>query len=672
MTLSLHTDLNTEQSRAASLIHGPVLIIAGAGSGKTRMICYRIAHMLEMGIGAQEILALTFTNKAAAEMAMRVRDLTQQPLTELTTSTFHAFGLRILREQGELVGYSKNFTIYDTSDCTALLKEVLLEEHLDPQAHDIAEMLHLFSDIKMGRSEWPTNSGTAIKSVYDGYLEHMRLYNAVDFDDLIMLPLRLFERYPQILKMYQKRYSYIMVDEFQDTSREQYRLVEQLAAGHRNLCVVGDDDQSIYSWRGANYQNIVLFETDFPERTEIKLEQNYRSSGTILKAANTLILHNSQRKEKALWTDGHSGGKITRLYPENEEVEVQTILKEIRSVSYSKQLSYRSFCILVRANHLIPAFENACMLEQIPVQVSGGQSFFERKEIKDTVSYLRILANPDDDMALLRIINTPRRKIGRSTLSAIRSIAHQHHCSLYRAMDLMMQHAEISEAKKKEPVSNLYDLIETYRSALFAAGRKKSRILRALMEEIGYKEYLAQEYPGNDQAVLFRYGSIQTFIRLFSQWEQDEDNLSPSVYDYLQRLSLHSRDQKEETGPPDALSIMTIHAAKGLEFDCVFLAGVEDHMIPHARTIEENPEALEEERRLFYVAITRAKQDLYISTCNQRKRNREIVPSMPSRFLSEIPEDLFQEPLPPVQLDQDETIAAFAALKRRLAEKESS
>jgi DNA helicase-2/ATP-dependent DNA helicase PcrA len=672
MTLSLHTDLNTEQSRAASLIHGPVLIIAGAGSGKTRMICYRIAHMLEMGIGAQEILALTFTNKAAAEMAMRVRDLTQQPLTELTTSTFHAFGLRILREQGELVGYSKNFTIYDTSDCTALLKEVLLEEHLDPQAYDIADMLHLFSDIKMGRSGWPTNSGVAIKSVYDGYLEHMRLYNAVDFDDLIMLPLRLFERYPHILEMYQKRYSYIMVDEFQDTSREQYRLVEQLAAGHRNLCVVGDDDQSIYSWRGANYQNIVLFETDFPERTEIKLEQNYRSSGTILKAANTLILHNSQRKEKALWTDGHSGGKITRLYPENEEVEVQTILKEIRSVSYSKQLSYRSFCILVRANHLIPAFENACMLEQIPVQVSGGQSFFERKEIKDTVSYLRILANPDDDMALLRIINTPRRKIGRSTLSAIRSIAHQHHCSLYRAMDLMMQHAEISEAKKKEPVSNLYDLIETYRSALFAAGRKKSRILRALMEEIGYKEYLAQEYPGNDQAVLFRYGSIQTFIRLFSQWEQDEDNLSPSVYDYLQRLSLHSRDQKEETGPPDALSIMTIHAAKGLEFDCVFLAGVEDHMIPHARTIEENPEALEEERRLFYVAITRAKQDLYISTCNQRKRNREIVPSMPSRFLSEIPEDLFQEPLPPVQLDQDETIAAFAALKRRLAEKESS
>jgi DNA helicase-2/ATP-dependent DNA helicase PcrA len=564
------------------------------------------------------------------------------------------------------------FTIYDTSDCTALLKEVLLEEHLDPQAYDIADMLHLFSDIKMGRSGWPTNSGVAIKSVYDGYLEHMRLYNAVDFDDLIMLPLRLFERYPHILEMYQKRYSYIMVDEFQDTSREQYRLVEQLAAGHRNLCVVGDDDQSIYSWRGANYQNIVLFETDFPERTEIKLEQNYRSSGTILRAANTLILHNSQRKEKALWTDGHSGGKITRLYPENEEEEVQTILKEIRSVSYSKKLSYRSFCILVRANHLIPAFENACMLEQIPVQVSGGQSFFERKEIKDTVSYLRILANPDDDMALLRIINTPRRKIGRSTLSAIRSIAHQHHCSLYRAMDLIMQHAEFSEAKRKEPVSNLYDLIETYRSALFAAGRKKSRVLRALMEEIGYKEHLAQEYPGNDQAVLFRYGSIQTFIRLFSQWEQDEDNLSPSVYDYLQRLSLHSRDQKEETGPPDALSIMTIHAAKGLEFDCVFLAGVEDHMIPHARTIEENPEALEEERRLFYVAITRAKQDLYISTCNQRKRNREIVPSMPSRFLSEIPEDLFQEPLPPVQLDQDETVAAFAALKRRLAEKESS
>ena len=672
MAIQLHTVLNTEQSRAASLIDGPVLIIAGAGSGKTRMICYRMAHMLEMGIHAKEILALTFTNKAAAEMATRVKDLTQRPVSELTASTFHAFGLRILREQGELLGYTHNFTIYDTSDCAALLKEVLHEEQLDPQAHDIPAMLHLFSNIKIGRMAWPSDCSAAIKAVYDGYQEHMKLYNAVDFDDLIMLPLRLFERYPHVLALYQKRYTHIMVDEFQDTSLEQYRLVQQLAAVHRNLCVVGDDDQSIYSWRGANYQNIILFETDFPERIEIKLEQNYRSTGTILQAANTLILHNTQRKEKALWTDGHSGGRITRLYPEQEDDEVQTIIKEIRSVLYARNLSYRSFCILVRTNHLIPAFENGCMLEQIPVQVSGGQSFFERKEVKDVIAYLRILANPDDDMALLRIINTPRRKIGRSTLAALRSIAYQRHCSLYSAIGLVTQQTDLYEHLRKEPLKNLYDLIETYRSALFAAGRKKSRVLRALMEEIGYKEYLAQEYPNNDQAVLFRYGSIQSFIRLFSQWEQDGDNLSYSVYDYLQRLSLHSRDQKEDGDPIDALSIMTIHASKGLEFDCVFLAGVEDHMIPHARTIEENPGALEEERRLFYVAITRAKQDLYISTCTQRKRNREVVPSVPSRFLSEIPEDLFQEPAQDFQLDKDETIAAFNALKRRLAEKESS
>ena len=672
MPINLSGLLNQEQCTAATTINGPVLIIAGAGSGKTRMICYRIAHMLDSQVLPENILALTFTNKAAAEMASRVRELTKKPLTNLTTSTFHAFGMQVLKKHGHLLGYKPNFTIYDGADQASLLREVLFEEDLDPQAYALDTMLQLFSDIKTERKGWPSDAPRVAKTIYDAYSNHLRLYNAVDFDDLLMLPLVIFTRYPKVLEGYRRQYTHIMVDEFQDTSLEQYRLVKLLAEQSRNLCVVGDDDQSIYSWRGANYQNIILFEKDFSERTEIKLERNYRSTGTILEAANHLIIHNSQRKIKSLWTKSESGGKIVMLHPQDEEEEIELIISHMRKISFEKQLSWDNFSILVRTNHLIPAIENKLMLEHIPYNVSGGQSFFERKEVKDTLAYLRVLANPDDDIAFLRMVNTPRRGIGRTTLSFIREVAEAQQCSLYSAIAHCIAPDSPYSTKRIQPLRQLYDLIENYRQAIFSAGRKKSAVLKALMEEIEYRQYLALSYPGNDQAVTWRYKSVETFLSLFSRWERDPENMSQSLYDYLHTLSLTTRDQIEDDVKEKKLSLMTMHASKGLEFEIVFLAGVEDHIIPHARAIEENPEALEEERRLFYVAITRARQLLYISSCEQRKRNRELVPSIPSRFLTEIPQTLFEQPAKDYDLDSNQALAAFAALKTRLAQKESS
>ncbi|MDD4219754.1 MAG: UvrD-helicase domain-containing protein [Sphaerochaetaceae bacterium] len=672
MPINLTGALNAEQSKAATTIHGPLLIIAGAGSGKTRVLCYRIAHLLQSNIKPENILALTFTNKAAQEMASRVRDLTKKSLVNLTTSTFHAFGMKVLKKHGHLLGYKSNFTIYDGADQASLLREVLFEEELDPQAYAIDTMLHLFSEIKTERKGWPSDTPQIAKTLYDAYRRHLRLYNAVDFDDLLMLPLDIFTRYPQVLDEYRSRFSHIMVDEFQDTSFEQYRLVKLLAQQSRNLCVVGDDDQSIYSWRGANYQNIILFEKDFPERIEIKLERNYRSTGTILDAANHLIVHNSQRKEKSLWTKSDSGKKIVMLHPQDDEEEIDLIISQMRKISFEQQLSWDNFGILVRTNHLIPAIENKLMLEHIPYNVSGGQSFFERKEVKDTLAYLRLLANPDDDVAFLRIVNTPRRKIGRTTLQFLRDVAEEHRCSLYSALSYCIAPDSNQGAKRVQPLRALYELIENYRQTIFRSGRKKSAVLKTLIEEIGYRQYLALTYPDNDQAVQWRYKSVETFLNLFARWEQDPENISQSLFDYLQRLSLSARDEGKDDAEEKKVSLMTMHASKGLEFAIVFLAGVEDHIVPHARAVEENPAALEEERRLFYVAITRARQLLYISNCAQRKRNRELIPSIPSRFLAEIPQILFEQPAEDYELDQHDALAAFAALKDRLAQKESS
>ncbi|MBQ5646922.1 MAG: UvrD-helicase domain-containing protein, partial [Treponema sp.] len=410
--VTLKEELNPEQYKAVTAIDGAILIIAGAGSGKTRVITYRIAHMLDMGIPQSQILALTFTNKAAKEMSDRVKELTQKKLQNLTVSTFHAFGVKILRSDIERLGYRENFSIYDETDRTALIKECGRELKFSPDALDIYKISTLFSNIKTGRKNWET-ANDMYRQLYESYQEGLKLYNAVDFDDLIVLPIKLFKEHPDILAKYKERYKYIMVDEFQDTSHQQYELMHLLA--DKNVAVVGDDDQSIYSWRGADYQNIINFEKDFDVQ-EIRLEQNYRSTETILEAANGVISHNTNRKDKKLWS-GNGGGKPIEIFmPENETDEANFIAESIQGIAMEDSRKYDEFGVLIRANTQSRFIEEAFLQANIPYTMSGGTSFFERKEIKDVISYLRVIANHDDDINLLRIINTPRRGIGRATI----------------------------------------------------------------------------------------------------------------------------------------------------------------------------------------------------------------------------------------------------------------
>ncbi|MDR3020966.1 MAG: UvrD-helicase domain-containing protein, partial [Treponema sp.] len=402
--LDITSELNEPQIEAACSIEGPSLIIAGAGSGKTRVITYRIAYMLEKGIPQSAILALTFTNKAAHEMETRVKQLTGKKLQSLTVSTFHAFGLKVIRDEAELLGYRKNFSVYDETDKMSLIKETLRDCKMYSPKINLYELSQHFSKIKTGLAKWSDDA--TMENVYEEYNQGLKIYNSVDFDDLLVIPLELFEKHDDILQKYRQKYRYIMVDEFQDTSFIQYRLMKLLAGKKdANICVVGDDDQSIYSWRGANYGNILLFEKDFPGRKEIKLEQNYRSTTTILDAANGVISHNASRKKKKLWTGKESGKPIELFHPDNESAEGDFIASQIKLLSVAENLNYHDFGVLTRTNSLARNIEEAFLAQNIPYRVSGGTSFFQRKEIKDIASYMRVIANSEDDVSLLRIIN---------------------------------------------------------------------------------------------------------------------------------------------------------------------------------------------------------------------------------------------------------------------------
>jgi len=429
---TLKEELNPEQYRAVTTTDGAILIIAGAGSGKTRVITFRIAHMLDKGIPQSQILALTFTNKAAKEMSDRIKDLTKRKLQNLTVSTFHAFGVKVLRSDIEKLGYRENFSIYDETDRVSLIKECGRELKYSVDSMDIYTIGNLISNIKTGRKNWET-ANDMYRPLYESYQEGLKLYNAVDFDDLIVLPIKLFKENPEVLKKYRERYKYIMVDEFQDTSHQQYELMHLLA--DKNVAVVGDDDQSIYSWRGADYQNIINFEKDFPV-TEIRLEQNYRSTETILEAANGVISHNTNRKDKKLWS-GNGGGKPIEIFmPENETDEADFIAESILGIAAEDKRKYDDFGVLMRANTQSRFLEESFLQNNIPYTISGGTSFFERKEIKDIVSYLRIISNHDDDINLLRIINCPRRGIGRAAIKILNDEAEKYKCTLWSAKSL--------------------------------------------------------------------------------------------------------------------------------------------------------------------------------------------------------------------------------------------
>ncbi|PIE04785.1 MAG: AAA family ATPase, partial [Spirochaetales bacterium] len=579
--------LNPQQLEAVNCIDGPLLIVAGAGSGKTGVVTTRIAEMLARGIPQSSILALTFTNKAAREMQERVKKLTGLPLSNLTVSTFHAFGVQILREQAEHLGYHPNFSIYDSSDKTACIKEAARELQLRHEPAELNTLSALFSGIKTRRQQWDTVTSLH-KPLYEEFQELMMLHNAVDFDDLIVRPLELFENFPDILNIYRKRFRYIMVDEFQDTSSIQYCFVRHLARKHRNLCCVGDDDQSIYSWRGADFTNILNFETDFPERREIKLERNYRSTGTILKAANAVIAHNTDRKSKELWThDNHEEKTIQFAAPEDEKAEAEFITESIRELKINNGLSYDQIGILVRTNSLTRSIEEALLAYNIPYTMSGGTSFFQRQEIKDMIGYLRVISNPDDDVNLLRIINTPRRGVGKVTLKSIVDLARRKEYSLYSAIsELVFQSKPEISDKSRSGLAEFLNLIEKYQEVFkgpekneTAPGVKPPPYLtpgfNELLEEINYWGHLIQEFRHNEKVAKWRFENIRNFASLLERWEVNPDNLEPSLERYLNRITLNARDQLEENEAGKA-NLMTIHASKGLEFDVVFLAGAEE------------------------------------------------------------------------------------------------
>lgn len=647
--VTLKEELNPEQYKAVTAIDGAILIIAGAGSGKTRVITYRISHMLDMGIPQSQILALTFTNKAAKEMSDRVKELTQKKLQNLTVSTFHAFGVKILRSDIERLGYRENFSIYDETDRTALIKECGRELKFSPDALDIYKISTLFSNIKTGRKNWET-ANDMYRQLYESYQEGLKLYNAVDFDDLIVLPIKLFKEHPDILAKYKERYKYIMVDEFQDTSHQQYELMHLLA--DKNVAVVGDDDQSIYSWRGADYQNIINFEKDFDVQ-EIRLEQNYRSTETILEAANGVISHNTNRKDKKLWS-GNGGGKPIEIFmPENETDEANFIAESIQGIAMEDSRKYDEFGVLIRANTQSRFIEEAFLQANIPYTMSGGTSFFERKEIKDVISYLRVIANHDDDINLLRIINTPRRGIGRATIQLINDEANKLGSTLWTAIQSLLQ-AQDSPASEtlKEDLQEFVNIIENNRQKLIS-GRGLASKVRALVEEINYKDHLVTEYSKNEKAVRFKLMNIESLLNSMETWENDPDNFNPSLFTYLNRITLLSRDDGNDENDKGKVNLMTIHASKGLEFPVVFIAGAEEGLIPHARSVDDNGGNVEEERRLFYVAITRARDKLLISSCQKRRKQQSIVECTPSRFLDEIPENLVEYHEPSKEVSQE-------------------
>ena len=648
--LDLQKELNPEQYKAASTIDGAILIIAGAGSGKTRVITFRIAHMLEMGIPQSAILALTFTNKAAREMEERVKDLTQKKLQALTVSTFHAFGVRILRQHIDSLGWRSNFSIYDETDRNALIKETGRELKYSADSMDIYKIGTLFSDIKTGRKDWDRET-RIYKELYEGYQEGLKLFNAVDFDDLITLPIRLFKEHPDILAQYRARFRYIMVDEFQDTSHQQYELMRLLA--DKNIAVVGDDDQSIYSWRGADYQNIINFEKDFPNVIEIRLEQNYRSTGTILAAANGVISHNTNRKDKSLWSGNGNGRPIEIFMPENETAEADFIVESIQGISMEEKRPYSDFGVLMRANTQSRAIEEAFLENNIPYTMSGGTSFFQRKEIKDIISYLRVIANHDDDVNLLRIINTPRRGIGRVTIEAMNEVAKRMDVSLWQAIDAII-HAPAEECpvsdKAKADFEDFFNIIEGQKQML--SGRGLSKKVRAFVDQIDYWGHLISDNPKSEKAARYKMHNIESLINSMDIWENNPDNTDTSLYTYLNRITLLSRDDMENDTNKGTVNLMTIHASKGLEFPVVIIAGVEEGIIPHQRSIEEErEEAIEEERRLFYVAVTRARNRLILSSCQHRRRMQAQIDATPSRFLDEIPANLVQYHEPPKEVD---------------------
>ncbi|WP_288461459.1 DNA helicase Rep [uncultured Pseudomonas sp.] len=666
--------LNPRQAEAVAYISGPLLVLAGAGSGKTSVITRKIAYLVQQcGIRAQYICAVTFTNKAAREMKARVASLLKAGEGRgLTVSTFHNLGLNIIRREYAHLGYKPGFSIFDEGDIKALLTDIMQKEYqgddgLDEIKNYIGNWKNdlILPDEALEKARTPKEQTAAV--VYLHYQRTLKAYNAVDFDDLILMPVKLFQEHPEVLERWRNRIRYMLVDEYQDTNTSQYLLVKMLVQERAQFTVVGDDDQSIYAWRGARPENLMQLKDDFPSLKVVMLEQNYRSTSRILKCANVLIANNPHVFEKQLWSEMGHGDPIRVLRCKNEDGEAERIALEILTLHLKTQRPYADFAILYRGNHQAKLMELKLQHHQIPYRLSGGTSFFARQEVKDVMSYLRLLVNPDDDNAFLRVINVPRREIGSTTLEKLGNYAGSRDRSMYAAADEIGL-GEHLDARFTERLGRFKRWMDGVRKN--CAGEDPIGALRSMVMDIDYENWIRQN-ASSDKVADFRMGNVWFLLdALKNILEKDEDG-QMTIEDAIAKLVLRDmleRQQEEEEGA-DGVQMMTLHASKGLEFPYVFIMGMEEEILPHRSSIEAD--TIEEERRLAYVGITRARQTLAFTYATRRKQYGELIDCTPSRFLDELPpEDLQWEGLEEAPQEQkaargNDALAAMLAMLKR-------
>lgn len=639
--MSILDYLNPEQQKAVQCTEGPLLILAGAGSGKTRVLTHRIAYLIyQKKVYPGNILAITFTNKAAQEMRERLEKLVGLAAEQLWVATFHSTCLRILRREIGEIGYTSDFVIYDDADQQTLLKMILKEKNLDEKKYTPRGISSRISNYKndlktpdAARRE-PGNNfyDDQIISIYAEYQKRLKNNNALDFDDLIMLTVRLFKQNPEVLEKYQDRFKYILVDEYQDTNTAQYMLINLLAAKHKNLCVVGDDDQSIYQWRGADIRNILSFEEDYPETKVIKLEQNYRSTQNILSAANEVVKHNFRRKTKSLWTDKEGGDKLYYYTAQDEVDEAFFIVRTIRQIRDREHKDYKNFAVLCRTTGQFRAIEESLIRGNIPYRVFGGTKFYDRKEIKDILAYLKVIANPLDEVSLRRIINTPKRGIGDTSWDKLVSYGTENGKNIYDVM-LEPESAGIA-ARTAKTIKGFRKQLDGFRTF---SQSNITDLTNNILEDTGYIQELQLEKTVEAET---RIENLQEFLSVTKKY--DTETQGGDLATFLAEISLMT-DIDNYDAEEDAIAVMTMHGAKGLEFPVVFITGMEENLFPHSRSINStDPEEIEEERRLCYVAITRAKEKVFLTRAWRRTIYGRDTFNMQSRFIGEIPEEYLE------------------------------
>ena len=643
---SILAGLNPQQKKAVQITEGPLLVVAGAGSGKTSVLTRRIAYLVaEKGIAPWNILAITFTNKAATEMREREHKLLGQQADSIWMSTFHALCVRILRRDAEKIGYTSNFSIADSAEQLTLIKHIQKEQNINPKMYEPRRILSAISNGKNDLLTPDAYSASAASpfekvtaQVYQEYQKRLKNDQIMDFDDLIMQTLVLFKTDPAVLHYYQNKFRYLLVDEYQDTNQAQYELCHALAAQYKNICVVGDADQSIYGWRGANMENIMNFEKDYHDAgvQTVKLEQNYRSTGHILAAANAVIKNNSNRKAKKLWTDQGEGAKVTYYRAQSGDDEAHFIIAKIQEEVEEKKRSYHDFAVLYRTNAQSRTVEESFVKSNVPYQIVGGHKFYDRKEIMDIMAYLKLVANPSDSMSFNRIINTPKRGIGPVSVRRFLDFARENNLSILGAFDHLNMSGVTARAAAK-----LNDFGAKLRDAInFAKDHSVTGLTEKILQDFGYTAALKAEHTIEAETRLENLDEFLSVTKRFDdEYEEndDSDETENALSDFLAEVSLLS-DQDDLANNDDQVALMTLHAAKGLEFPVVFLVGMEDGLFPLSRALMEDDQ-LEEERRLAYVGITRAKRELFLTNAYSRMMYGRMQNNPPSRFLEEIDQD---------------------------------